>query len=343
MKAIRFDILWVGPAALMVATELLVANLIGSAVGFQYRLAVWQHFVLATAVASASAIAVFLLILGSYPARRIQSPIRQLRKDAGVIGWTALAVMAGIYLVTFQLCALNWTKSMIPHATGFWADPLLTRLDYALFGQDPWIVLHEIFGRTRLFDVAYALWAPLKFGTLYLFIALPGSRTKAIALLAYFLTMMLGMLIGQYTLPSAGPIFYHFLGFGDRFSAMPLAPWSGLGRDYLWDAYINNTGKVGGGISAFPSMHVAISIWLALAWGSIHRVLGLVGAVFATLVMIGSVYLGWHYALDGIAAILGALAVWYASNCLVDRMTVRFSERAALAQGKPIRASQSPA
>ena len=323
MKVIRFDLLWIAPAAFMVATELLVANLIGSAVGFHYDMAVWAYFVIATAIASISAFAVLLLILGSYPLRRIASPIKQLRNDAVTIAWTAFAVVSGIYLVVFQLCALNWTKSMLPHATGFWADPLLARLDHALFGNDPWIFLHQVFGQTRIFDFAYGLWGPLKFGTLLLFIALPGSRTKAIALLAYFLTMILGMLVGQFVLPSAGPIFYQLLGLGDRFAAMPLAPWSGMARDYLWDAYINNTGKVGGGISAFPSMHVAISVWIALTWGSVHRVLGFVGAVFATLVMIGSVYLGWHYAVDGLVSIIGVVLIWWASGRFVDWVEAR--------------------
>jgi hypothetical protein len=40
-------------------------------------------------------------------------------------------------------------------------------------------------------------------------------------------------------------------------------------------------------------------------------------AIFGVLILIGSVHLGWHYAVDGYAAILGALAIcWVVERAL---------------------------
>ena len=55
-------------------------------------------------------------------------------------------------------------------------------------------------------------------------------------------------------------------------------------------------------MSAFPSMHVAVATVTALYLAERSRLLGLIGAAFWAVVMFLSVYTGYHYALDGIAA-----------------------------------------
>jgi len=66
-----------------------------------------------------------------------------------------------------------------------------------------------------------------------------------------------------------------------------------------------------------------------LTWFSIfpcsRKWLGWIFAVYLGLIQIGSVILGWHYAVDGYAAIILACLIWYG----VRRATRRLTEWAA--------------
>jgi len=59
-----------------------------------------------------------------------------------------------------------------------------------------------------------------------------------------------------------------------------------------------------------PSLHVAAALWLALVWRSYQRHLGILGFAYFAVIAVGSVLLGWHYAVDAIAAVLITSAVW---------------------------------
>ena len=63
-------------------------------------------------------------------------------------------------------------------------------------------------------------------------------------------------------------------------------------------------------ISAMPSVHVAIAVLFALAGREAGRVAGLVLTAYALVVLVGSVHLGWHYAVDGYFAALATGLSW---------------------------------
>ena len=59
-----------------------------------------------------------------------------------------------------------------------------------------------------------------------------------------------------------------------------------------------------------PSMHVTIAVLIFLAARNINRWLAWVTGIFAFLIVIGSVQLGWHYAIDGYLGLALALFSW---------------------------------
>jgi hypothetical protein len=91
----------------------------------------------------------------------------------------------------------------------------------------------------------------------------------------------------------------------------------------LWQSQVNGDFGPAKGISAAPSMHVA-STWIMwrLAW-SMGRTARIFGSLFLGVIFFGSIHLGWHYALDGYLAIVGAWALWRLTGWLLDRPAVR--------------------
>jgi hypothetical protein len=73
------------------------------------------------------------------------------------------------------------------------------------------------------------------------------------------------------------------------------------------------------GMSAMPSLHVGLAVLFALVGWAHRRSLGIVLAIFAALVLIGSVHLAWHYAVDGYVAALVVILLWPMSGWLAAR------------------------
>ena len=172
------------------------------------------------------------------------------------------------------------------------------------------MIAQALFGwATPLIDRAYIAWAPIKFATLIIVLLLPESSTKTRAMLSYFI-LVAATALGQYLMSSAGPVFYAQVGFGDRFAALPVSPWVETTRSYLWHDYLRGGGDIGGGISGMPSLHVSIALWIALVLRGFTYRLAIVGYLYFALILIGSVLLGWHYAVDGAAAIGINVVAW---------------------------------
>ncbi|MBW2186739.1 MAG: phosphatase PAP2 family protein [Deltaproteobacteria bacterium] len=68
-----------------------------------------------------------------------------------------------------------------------------------------------------------------------------------------------------------------------------------------------------------PSMHVATSTLFALLGWRSNRALGIILTIFLVIIMIGSIHLGWHYAIDGYVAIIGTWLVWLGTGWALSR------------------------
>jgi hypothetical protein len=297
---------WAIPALILVSVEYLFAFLIGARVGFHYRIP-FEAYAIAGATSALLGIGAFVVFkFVSYARQGERAPARRLVRELPRCSGFVL----GTVLVAVQMGVLTWTKIMLPLAAPFWADPLLASADHFVFRTDAWRVAEAVFGwAAPMVDAAYVTWIPIKFITLAVVLSLPESRKKTQAILAYFLIMACTAL-GQYLLSSGGPVFFARLGFGDRFAALPIEPWVKVTSSYLWNDYLRAGGDIGGGISAMPSLHVAIALWVALVVRAYAPRLAPRGDLYFALILIGSVLLGWHYAMDGIAATAITLFSW---------------------------------
>ncbi len=71
------------------------------------------------------------------------------------------------------------------------------------------------------------------------------------------------------------------------------------------------------GISAMPSMHIVMAVLIAIAGWRINKWWGAGLTALAAIVVIGSIHLAWHYAVDGIAGTALALVFWWVAGIIV--------------------------
>jgi hypothetical protein len=178
----------------------------------------------------------------------------------------------------------------------FWADDLFAATDRALFinAQGIALALEPVLPAIGLF---YGLWHAAHLGGI-LWVLHWRKGDKARHILSFILTWSIGMAFA-YLFSSMGPL---FTGAYDP-TVAPESVRKAAG--FLLANYQAKGALIGGGISAFPSMHVAIAAWLAIVLAD--RGWLNVGIAYFFGVFACSVILGWHYAIDGVAG--AAIAV----------------------------------
>lgn len=234
------------------------------------------------------------------------SPAKTIVAKVGENRAHLAAFVLGLLLLGTMFAAFTRIKEILPLAGGFWADPLLASVDRTLIGTDPWKPMHRLDIGTPL-DWIYMTWLFATFAAFWAILATKPSPWKSRSLISYFLLFALGA-VAQYLLPSGGPIFYERLNHGTDFAALPVPSVSAAAADWLWYTHHSVVGAVGSGISAWPSMHVAGAVWAALA--SRGALIRNAAICYALLIWIGSIYLGWHYAIDGLAGAGLAVIAW---------------------------------
>ena len=229
---------------------------------------------------------------------------------------------AGTVVVFFiGMTAFSTFKHHLPPMAGFYADPWLADLDEALHGGPAWARAHAVApdgAGAVLFWLYGPVWFAQWFGFVLFAAFLPRDRLRARYLLSFAATLFVLGTLTAAAGASGGPILYDRIAGSERFAALLAS----LGADPYGGAMLArlrlplrllcspHAGAFGGGISAMPSIHVAAATLNALLLASLDRRLGLVGLGYAGAILFGSVYFGWHYALDGYVSILGVLAIW---------------------------------
>ena len=215
-------------------------------------------------------------------------------------------------------------KPEIPNIVPFSWDPVFLAWDRALlFGFDAWELSHSLLPTAygaSVIDELYSAWFYVMFACIFVSAALPlGDRARLTYLISFSLNWGIGGSLLAIAFSSAGPVYYQqvfddatYAPLVDRLRAMhqEFEMTAVIAVDKLWQGHMGEPDVPALGISAFPSMHLAVvtaNTCFAFVFG---RGWGWAMVVFSAVTLFGSVHLGWHYLVDGLAGILLAYVFW---------------------------------
>ncbi|MBW2482151.1 MAG: phosphatase PAP2 family protein [Deltaproteobacteria bacterium] len=227
-------------------------------------------------------------------------------------------------------------KQAIPLINDFCWDRTFMKLDFSLhFNHHAWKVFQSFLNNEyilRKIDLFYMLWFFILL-TFCLWMAWTSDRKLR---LQFFISsllvwIILGSIFGT-IFSSAGPCYYSKVVEVSE-ALNPYQPmlnklytyhesqhlWAVFCQMGVWDAKISNKWLPFGGISAMPSIHVAMAIIFMLTGWRANKLYGIVLAFYALVIIIGSVVLAWHYAIDGYVSIVCTILIWNVSGKLVER------------------------
>lgn len=247
----------------------------------------------------------------------------------------------GMAAITIFVTGFGVLKRAIALLNPFQWDVTLANLDrWMHFGRLP----HEYFwwliewpAGIFIVNFFYNMWFFIMIGTLLIVAA---AREDTFLRQQYLMAFMAlwfiaGFLIAT-SFSSAGPCYFDHLELGDQYkplmgalkhSSETFTIWALHTQDMLWEGFKGERrGSLG--ISAFPSLHVATSVLFALYYSKRWKFIGALMWIFAAIIMVGSVVLGWHYAVDGYAGAILAWVIWSVVGLRRSRMVLAIAPSA---------------
>jgi len=241
-------------------------------------------------------------------------------------GAPMLIVLAG-FMPTFSAM-----KSAIPLFNAYiWDDSWIT-LDRTLHGTDPWRLLQPLVGYPPIssaLSILYHLWILLIYaGGIWFCFFVDNRDLRSRYLIAYFASWVLIGVVMATTLASVGPCFLAPLLGDTRFleqmeylrqanTNFPIMVLEVQEQLVAW--HQSGSAGLGRGITAMPSMHVSLAFLFFLAMRQVSKRAGYFFGAFFIAILIGSVHLGYHYAVDGYVSIAVTGLIWALAGQYVRR------------------------
>lgn len=281
---------------------------------------VWWYACWATGIAPAPHLGTYLALCAIALAAAFVLRLTR-RPGTGRASW--LVLLLGTLVIAIGASLFLPLKYAIPHEVPFWLDRPLALGERHLFGTDPWRIADHLLGWALVpIDRVYGLWLPVQSLALFSVMLSPASTAKSRALIAYGLAWFLLGVVAAVLCASAGPIFYDRLLGGHDFdglgSASRASGWMVRSEaDAMWASFASGRPGLVAGISAMPSLHVAISFWMWLAARSLAPSKAPFALAYTLFIWFASVQLGWHYASDGLAGVVGMAGIWWLTHRFV--------------------------
>ncbi len=287
--------------------------------------------VLAGIATSAVPIALFAVVLRELftmvRTERPASPTKRLVQRVGAVLKDPHRMAVGLPMfLAFALFMFVFTtfKGQITAMVPFSWDQAFDRWDQALhLGMRPWEILQPILGSglaVFLLNMNYNSWFMVMnlFLVHFAFYALP-SEERTRFFLTFFALWMAGGTLLATVFSSAGPCYFDELGLGSDYGplmqrlgkineAWPI--WALGTQDMLWS--FKQQGSALGGVSAMPSMHNATALLFIFAVWARGGALRWLVTAHGVLIFLGSVMLGWHYAVDAYLSFALTIICWFA-------------------------------
>ncbi len=326
--------LWLLPVAGGTAALLLVAELLGRPHGVSVALVFqdycWKALRLLPTLLQLGLVGLLVRALLQRSSSPIQAALQPIRTRLSS-PWVALATLAPLALMPLLFSGFGLLKMLMPLASPFaWDDAFAAADRLLFFGHQPWQLSHALFGgagATLFIDRAYTVWIALLSAAIVGFALFAPRYDRARFFLSFSAAWILLGVIGAYLGSSAGPCYAALVGavsapefapLAERLAAIQTTEGVKLGalewQAVLWKAHAARDYSFGMGISAMPSLHNAIAVLYALALFRFGRPAGIAASLYALLIFVGSVHLGWHYAVDGIIAAAAMIAIWWAAG-----------------------------
>lgn len=235
------------------------------------------------------------------------------------LGDVAFAVFGTVLLQV----GFSMIKSSIPVVVPFYADPVLANIDAWMHGGvDAWVWAHatDIPISAAWAEKTYTLiwtYPSILFPVLLAMFDRDGARRARYLVLYVAAWVIIGNVFAMLG-SSVGPVYYDVLLGGDRFAGLAGAldnsgisqTWIGTLQAALWESHIRGGIQFGTGISAYPSMHVAVAAIFAVYLAERSLWTMPIGGGFVAVILFLSVYTGYHYAIDGYSSIIVVAIGW---------------------------------
>lgn len=232
---------------------------------------------------------------------------------------SAASALLAITLCALFMAVFTMWKNLIPLIHPFAWDAELMRLDRWLHGGDPWRLIQPLAGHRPVTYFLDFVYGPVWFVACAAMLAWAAwSKDRSFRRRFYFGFVVLWIGLGTIAataLSSAGPAFYHHIEPGEQPFLELLAylesteSWVVEVQHRLWGFHVAGAQRLTSGISAAPSLHIAQPALFAFLTWRTHRPVAWIMIVLTALVLLATVHLAWHYAVDGYMAIVGAFAI----------------------------------